>query len=75
MSTADLNIVGQANSMSAITLTGSGTSFISYNMLANGYADSGTIVTTELSEVSCLHIPVSLLQCVPTPTLAIISSI
>ena len=65
MNLAQLKIVGSFNSISGLTLTGSGSSFICYNMPAYGYADAGRTVTAILTGRSCLWFPASALQCIP----------
>ena len=52
----DLNFSGVGNSVSGLTLSGSGTSLTSFNMPANGFSDVGRTVVAMLSDVKVITI-------------------
>ena len=61
---AQLVLLGSSNAVSGLTLSGSGTSLVIYNMPAVGYADTGRIVTLMLNRSRCFWFPASALPCV-----------
>ena len=54
---AEVKLTGTTNSVTGLTSTSSGHSIFSFTMPANGFADTGRIITTGLAVVASITIP------------------